>query len=86
GWNLGHNDFASVGSAQHCMGVHVMLTAVRGAIGPPAGILVYQWLEAAKPGTGVCSPPLPPAFVTAGARGFLHVRRVMHAPRRALGS
>src|SRR6185295_2992376 len=45
GWNLGHNDFASVGRAQHYMGVHVTLTGVRGAIAPPAGILIYQWIE-----------------------------------------
>ena len=50
GWNLGHNDFASVGRAQHYMGVHVTLTGVRGAIGPPAGILIYQWLESLRPG------------------------------------
>ena len=42
GWNLGHNDFASVGRAQHYMGVHVTLTGVRGAIGPPVGILIYN--------------------------------------------
>ena len=30
GWNLGHNDFASIGRAQHYMGVHVTLTGVRG--------------------------------------------------------
>ena len=52
GWNLGHNDFASVGRAQHYMGVHVTLTGVRGAIGPPAGILIYQWLESLRPGIG----------------------------------
>ena len=52
GWNLGHNDFASVGRAQHYMGVHVTLTGVRGAIGPPAGILIYQWLESLRPGLG----------------------------------
>ena len=52
GWNLGHNDFASVGRAQHYMGVHVTLTGVRGAIGPPAGILIYQWLEAGGPAPG----------------------------------
>ncbi|HEU4590901.1 MAG TPA: hypothetical protein VFS13_08340 [Steroidobacteraceae bacterium] len=82
GWNLGHNDFASVGRAQHYMGVHVTLTGVRGAIGPPAGILVYQWLEAAKPGAGVYSLALPLLFVTAGACGFSHMRRVMHAPQK----
>jgi hypothetical protein len=86
GWNLGHNDFASVGRAQHYMGVHVTLTGVRGAIGPPAGILVYQWLEAARPGAGVYSLALPLAFVTAGACGFSHMRRVMQASSRPAGS
>jgi len=77
GWNLGHNDFASVGRAQHYMGVHVTLTGVRGAIGPPAGILIYQWLEALRPGAGVYSLVLPLVFVTIGAAGFSHMRRVM---------
>jgi len=77
GWNLGHNDFASVGRAQHYMGVHVTLTGVRGAIGPPAGILIYQWLEALRPGAGVYSLVLPLVFVSVGAAGFSHMRRVM---------
>jgi hypothetical protein len=79
GWNLGHNDFASVGRAQHYMGVHVTLTGVRGAIGPPAGILIYQWLEGLRPGAGMYSLVLPLVFVTAGAFGFSHMRRVMRA-------
>jgi hypothetical protein len=77
GWNLGHNDFASVGRAQHYMGVHVTLTGVRGAIGPPAGILIYQWLESLRPGAGIYSLALPLVLVTAGAMGFSHMRRVM---------
>ena len=81
GWNLGHNDFASVGRAQHYMGVHVTLTGVRGAIGPPVGILIYQWLEAWRPGAGVYSLVLPLVFVTIGAAGFSHMRRVMRAAR-----
>jgi hypothetical protein len=79
GWNLGHNDFASVGRAQHYMGVHVTLTGVRGAIGPPAGILIYQWLESFRPGLGLYSLVLPLIFVTLGAAGFSHMRRVMRA-------
>ena len=81
GWNLGHNDFATVGRAQHYMGVHVTLTGVRGAIGPPAGILIYQWLESLRPGIGIYSLVLPLAFVTVGAAGFSHMRRAMRAPR-----
>jgi hypothetical protein len=79
GWNLGHNDFASVGRAQHYMGVHVTLTGVRGAIGPPVGILIYQWLESLRPGTGMYSLVIPLAFVTVGAAGFSHMRRAMKA-------
>jgi hypothetical protein len=79
GWNLGHNDFATVGRAQHYMGVHVTLTGVRGAIGPPVGILIYQWLESLRPGIGIYSLVLPLAFVTAGAAGFSHMRRQMRA-------
>jgi hypothetical protein len=82
GWNLGHNDFASVGRAQHYMGVHVTLTGVRGAIGPPAGILIYQWLESWRPGFGVYSLVLPLLFVTVGAAGFSHMRRQMQAAGR----
>jgi len=77
GWNLGHNDFASVGRAQHYMGVHVTLTGVRGAIGPPAGIMVYEGLERLRPGAGLYSLLLPLLFVTIGAAGFSHMRRVM---------
>jgi len=79
GWNLGHNDFAAVGRAQHYMGVHVTLTGVRGAIGPPAGILIYQWLESLRPGLGIYSLVLPLIFVTVGAAGFSHMRRQMRA-------
>jgi MFS family permease len=79
GWNLGHNDFASVGRAQHYMGVHVTLTGVRGAIGPPAGIVIYQWLESWGKGYGLYSLVLPLMFVTVGAAGFSHMRRVMRA-------
>lgn len=79
GWNLGHNDFASAGRAQHYMGVHVTLTGVRGAIGPPAGILIYQWLESLRPGLGAYSLVLPLVFVTLGAAGFSHMRRALRA-------
>ena len=77
GWNLGHNDFAAVGRAQHYMGVHVTLTGVRGAIGPPAGILIYQWLESLRLGSGIYSLVLPLIFVTVGAAGFSYMRRQM---------
>ena len=45
GWNLGHNDFASLGKVQQYMGVNVTLTGMRGLIAPPLGVLVYDRLE-----------------------------------------
>ncbi|MGC4111346.1 MAG: hypothetical protein QM747_13170 [Nocardioides sp.] len=85
GWNLGHNDFASVGRAQHYMGVHVTLTGVRGAIGPPAGILIYQWLESFAPGAGMYSLVLPVVLRDRRRAGFFaHAAR--DAPRRAVES
>ena len=64
GWNLGHNDFASIGRAQHYMGVHVTLTGVRGAIAPPLGMLFYQGLEALQRGAGRYALLLPLALTT----------------------
>jgi len=70
GWNLGHNDFASIGSAQHYMGVHVTLTGLRGGLAPPAGVLVYMGLEAWRRGTGEFALFVPLAMTAAGALGF----------------
>jgi hypothetical protein len=75
GWNLGHNDFASLGRAQHYMGVHVTLTGVRGAIAPPAGILFYEALESMQRGSGRFALVLPLLMTTAGALGFNHMRK-----------
>jgi hypothetical protein len=77
GWNLGHNDFATIGRAQHYMGVHVTLTGVRGALAPPAGIVAYEWLEAQHAGLGKFSLLLPLALSTAGAMGFNSMRRAV---------
>jgi MFS family permease len=74
GWNLGHNDFASLGRAQHYMGVHVTLTGVRGLIAPTAGMLCYQLLEALRPGWGIAALILPFAMIVAGAIGFVRMR------------
>ena len=41
-WNLGHHDFASKENANVYMGVHVVLTGVRGATAPILGALLYQ--------------------------------------------
>ena len=75
GWNLGHNDFASVGRAQHYMGVHVTLTGVRGGVAPPLGVLLYMGLEASHPGAGEFALLLPLAMTLAGALGFNRMRR-----------
>jgi hypothetical protein len=75
GWNLGHNDFASIGRAQHYMGVHVTLTGVRGAIAPPLGVLFYEALEALRAGAGRYALVLPLALTTVGAIGFNLMRR-----------
>jgi hypothetical protein len=75
GWNLGHNDFASIGRAQHYMGVHVTLTGVRGAIAPPLGMLFYEALEALRDGAGRYALVLPLALTTAGAIGFNLMKR-----------
>jgi len=74
GWNLGHNDFASIGRAQHYMGVHVTLTGVRGAVAPPLGVLCYAALEALQSGAGRVSLLLPLLMTTAGALGFNRMR------------
>jgi hypothetical protein len=77
GWNLGHNDFASIGRAQQYMGVHVTLTGVRGALAPPIGIIAYEWLEALYRGAGRLSLLLPLALTTAGAMGFNSMRKAI---------
>jgi MFS family permease len=79
GWNLGHNDFAPLGRAQHYMGVHVTLTGVRGMIAPPLGMLVYELLESMRTGLGVLALLLPIALVTAGGLGFVRMRDARRA-------
>jgi hypothetical protein len=70
GWNLGHNDFAAAGRAQHYMGVHVTLTGVRGGLAPPLGVLAYMVLEAWRRGAGQWALLLPLGLTTMGALGF----------------
>ena len=74
GWNLGHNDFASVGRAQHYMGVHVTLTGLRGGLAPPLGVLGYMWLEGWHRGAGQFALLLPLVMTAAGALGFNRMR------------
>ena len=76
GWNLGHNDFASPGRAQHYMGVHVTLTGVRGLVAPPLGMACYELLEWRWPGWGAASLLLPLGLVSAGALGFVKMRNM----------
>jgi hypothetical protein len=74
GWNLGHNDFAPLGQAQHYMGVHVTLTGVRGLVAPPLGILAYELLEWWHTGYGVAALCIPVMLITAGGIGFVRMR------------
>lgn len=41
-WNLGHNDFATREQAATYMGVHVMLTGLRGCFAPFAGVMLFR--------------------------------------------
>ena len=77
GWNLGHNDFASPGRAQHYMGVHVTLTGVRGLIAPALGMTCYELVEWRWPGSGAVVLLLPLGLVTAGALGFVSMQHTM---------
>lgn len=85
GWNLGHNDFASIGRAQHYMGVHVTLTGVRGGLAPPAGVLIYMALEAWQRGAGRFSLLAPLVMTLAGALGFSRMRRALEATHEKTG-
>jgi hypothetical protein len=82
GWNLGHTDFASVGRAQHYMGVHVTLTGLRGGVAPPVGVLLYTGLKALHPAAGEFALLLPLAMTLAGALGFNRMRRRADAQQR----
>ena len=75
GWNLGHNDFASLGKVQQYMGVNVTLTGMRGLIAPPVGVLVVHaaW-NACTPGAGRYALLLPIALTLAGAIGFTRMK------------
>lgn len=77
GWNLGHNDFASLGRAQHYMGVHVTLTGLRGGAAPPLGVLAYMALERWRAGLGQYALLLPVALTAMGALGFNRMRAAL---------
>jgi hypothetical protein len=75
GWNLGHNDFASLGKVQQYMGVNVTLTGMRGLVAPPLGVLAYSALERIAPGTGRYALALPIAMTLIGAIGFNRMKQ-----------
>ena len=75
GWNLGHNDFASLGQAQHYMGVNVTLTGVRGLLAPPLGMACYELLEFWQRGWGMAALTLPAMLAVAGGIGFVRMSR-----------
>jgi hypothetical protein len=85
GWNLGHNDFASIGRAQHYMGVHVTLTGLRGGFAPPLGVIAYMALEHWHAGLGKYALLLPVALTGAGALGFNRMRAAQAQTQPAAG-
>jgi MFS family permease len=76
GWNLGHNDFASLGKVQQYMGVNVTLTGMRGLVAPPLGIIVYTGLERFHAGAGRFALVLPIAMTLTGAIGFNRMKYI----------
>jgi hypothetical protein len=83
GWNLGHNDFASLGKVQQYMGVNVTLTGIRGLVAPPAGAIVYTLLERRTPGAGRMALLLPLGISLAGAIGFNRMKHRRTGSARA---
>jgi hypothetical protein len=80
GWNLGHNDFATLGKVQQYMGVNVTLTGMRGLLAPPLGAVAYTLLERRSPGAGRYALLLPFGITLVGAMGFI---RLNHERSRA---
>lgn len=75
-WNLGHNDFCPADKAGTYMGVHVMLTGLRGCLAPFFGSWLYL-----MPGVGRHVFGLSTLACVAATLGFLHMAR--NAPRKA---
>ena len=77
-WNLGHSDFAKDDrSAASYMGVHVMLTGLRGFIAPFVGAWLYQ-----MPFVGRGVFIITGVICVAALFGFASMAR--HAPKRAV--
>jgi len=74
-WNLGHNDFASGDKAGTYMGIHVMLTGLRGCVAPFVGAWLYQ-----MPWMGRRVFLLSALICCVALYGFARMSR--HAPRK----
>jgi hypothetical protein len=74
-WNLGHNDFAPPGQAATYMGVHVMLTGLRGCLAPFFGSWLYL-----MPGVGRNVFLLSTLMALAAQLGFISMSR--SAPKK----
>ena len=76
-WNLGHNDFATGEKAATYMGIHVMLTGLRGCIAPFLGAGLYQtpWI-----GRGIFA--LSACVCTVALLGFVSMARERGWKRR----
>lgn len=74
-WNLGHNDFATGDKAASYMGIHVMLTGLRGCIAPFFGAWLYQ-----VPAIGRHVFAISTLICCAALLGFMSMAR--HAPRK----
>jgi hypothetical protein len=75
-WNLGHNDFCPADRAGTYMGVHVMLTGLRGCLAPFFGSWLYL-----LPGVGRHVFALSALACVAATFGFYHMAK--DAPRKA---
>jgi hypothetical protein len=76
-WNLGHNDFAPADKAATYMGVHVMLTGMRGCLAPFLGASLYL-----LPGVGRNVFGLSTLVCLVSLLGFISMAR--HAPAKKL--
>ena len=74
-WNLGHNDFAPPGESATYMGVHVMLTGLRGCFAPFFGSWLYV-----MPGVGRNVFLLAALVCSAALFGFITMAR--NAPKK----
>ncbi len=77
-WNLGHNDFCPADKAGAYMGVHVMLTGLRGCLMPFFGSWLYL-----LPGVGRHVFGLATLTCVVATIGFVHMAK--NAPRKPVG-